>query len=105
MIDGIAEAIARLPLNVQEQVFEDLQALKLAKRREEAQESFGKFVKVMWPGFIDGRHHKVMAKKFEEIAQGKLKRLIINMPPRHTKSEFASFLLPSWFWVCILARR
>lgn len=97
MIDGIAEAIARLPLNVQEQVFEDLQALKLAKRREEAQESFGKFVKVMWPGFIDGRHHKVMAKKFEEIAQGKLKRLIINMPPRHTKSEFASFLLPSWF--------
>ena len=96
MID-IAEAIAKLPINLQEQVFEDLQALKLAKRREEAQESFGKFVKVMWPGFIDGRHHKVMAKKFEEIAQGKLKRLIINMPPRHTKSEFASFLLPSWF--------
>jgi predicted phage terminase large subunit-like protein len=97
MIDGIAEAIAKLPINLQEQVFEDLQALKLAKRREEAQESFGKFVKVMWPGFIDGRHHKVMARKFEEIARGKLKRLIINMPPRHTKSEFASFLLPSWF--------
>jgi predicted phage terminase large subunit-like protein len=97
MIDGIAEAIAKLPINLQEQVFEDLQALKLAKRREEAQESFGRFVKVMWPGFIDGRHHKVMARKFEEIAQGKLKRLIINMPPRHTKSEFASFLLPSWF--------
>jgi predicted phage terminase large subunit-like protein len=97
MIDGIVEAIAKLPINVQEQVFEDLQALKLAKRREEAQESFGKFVKVMWPGFIDGRHHKVMAAKFEQIAKGTLKRLIINMPPRHTKSEFASFLLPSWF--------
>ena len=26
-----------------------------------------------------------------------LKRLIINMPPRHTKSEFASYLLPAWF--------
>jgi len=39
----------------------------------------------------------VMAKKFEAIAQGKLKRLIINMPPRHTKSEFASYLLPAWF--------
>jgi predicted phage terminase large subunit-like protein len=38
-----------------------------------------------------------MAKKFEEIAEGKLKRLIVNMPPRHTKSEFASYLLPSWF--------
>jgi predicted phage terminase large subunit-like protein len=38
-----------------------------------------------------------MASKFEEIAAGKLKRLIINMPPRHTKSEFASYLLPAWF--------
>jgi predicted phage terminase large subunit-like protein len=38
-----------------------------------------------------------MAKKFEEIAEGKTRRLIINMPPRHTKSEFASFLLPAWF--------
>jgi predicted phage terminase large subunit-like protein len=38
-----------------------------------------------------------MAKKFEEIAEGKLKRLIINLGPRHTKSEFGSYLLPSWF--------
>ena len=55
------------------------------------------FVKTMWPSFISGRHHAVMAKKFEEIAEGKVKRLIINMPPRHTKSEFASYLLPAWF--------
>ena len=55
------------------------------------------YVKVMWPGFVHGRHHALMAKKFEEIASGKIKRLIINMAPRHTKSEFASYLLPSWF--------
>jgi len=55
------------------------------------------FVHEMWPGFINGAHHKVMAKKFEEIASGKIKRLIINMPPRHTKSEFASYMLPAWF--------
>jgi len=30
------------------------------------------------------------------MAEGKIKRLIINMPPRHTKSEFASSLLPAW---------
>ena len=96
-IDAIAKAIAQLPINVQEQVFGDLYELKKARQREEAQASFSKFVRAMWPGFIDGRHHKVMAKKFEEIANGTLKRLIINMPPRHTKSEFASFLLPSWF--------
>ena len=54
------------------------------------------FVKEMWPEFIEGRHHKEIADKFDKIANGKIKRLIINMPPRHTKSEFASFLLPSW---------
>ena len=40
---------------------------------------------------------KKIAKKFEDIRDGKIKRLIVNMPPRHTKSEFASFLFPSWF--------
>ena len=38
-----------------------------------------------------------MADAFERVVTGKLKRLIINMPPRHTKSEFASYLLPAWF--------
>jgi predicted phage terminase large subunit-like protein len=38
-----------------------------------------------------------MADAFERVAAGTCKRLIINMPPRHTKSEFASYLLPAWF--------
>lgn len=65
--------------------------------REKAQDNFMDFVHAMWPGFINGAHHKVMAKKFQEIAEGKCRRLIINMPPRHTKSEFASYMLPAWF--------
>jgi predicted phage terminase large subunit-like protein len=69
----------------------------VSMKRERGQIDFMEYVKVMWPSFILGRHHEVMAKKFEEIASGKLKRLIINMPPRHTKSEFASYLLPSWY--------
>jgi len=65
--------------------------------RENARDSFITFVKKVWPHFIEGAHHKRMAAAFERVAQGKLKRLIINMPPRHTKSEFASYLLPAWF--------
>ena len=65
--------------------------------RESGQIDFMSFVKTMWPNFIHGQHHALMAQKFEEIASGKIKRLIINMPPRHTKSEFASYLLPAWF--------
>ena len=51
------------------------------------------FVKHVWPDFIEGRHHKEIADKFNKLAAGKIKRLIINMPPRHTKSEFGSYLL------------
>jgi predicted phage terminase large subunit-like protein len=67
------------------------------KKREVAQDKFIKFVEKVWPTFISGRHHKIMADAFERVANGELKRLIINMPPRHTKSEFASYLLPAWF--------
>ena len=73
------------------------QAYQESLTREKSQTSFMTFVNEMWPGFILGRHHALMAKKFEEIAEGKTRRLIINMPPRHTKSEFASYLLPAWF--------
>ena len=64
---------------------------------ERCKESFIFFASQMWPGFISGKHHQIMADAFERVASGELKRLIINMPPRHTKSEFASYLLPSWF--------
>jgi hypothetical protein len=72
--------------------------LRLAKIkiREKQQQEFLPFVKAMWPEFISGRHHEIIAKKFEALAEGKIRRLIITMPPRHTKSEFASFLLPAW---------
>lgn len=66
-------------------------------RIERCKESYLYFVTQMWPGFISGKHHQIMAEAFERVANGTLKRLIINMPPRHTKSEFASYLLPSWF--------
>ena len=96
-IDALSKAIALLPVNEQESFFDELDEYRASLLREEAQVDFLKFAHSMWPGFINGRHHKVMAKKFEEIASGKIKRLIINMPPRHTKSEFASYLLPAWF--------
>ena len=66
-------------------------------RVERCKESYLFFVQQMWPIFISGKHHAIMADAFERVARGDLKRLIINMPPRHTKSEFASYLLPSWF--------
>ena len=64
--------------------------------RDEYQGNFLKFVKHVWPSFIAGNHHRIFAEKLEKVARGELKRLIVNMPPRHTKSEFASYLFPAW---------
>jgi predicted phage terminase large subunit-like protein len=71
--------------------------LALRLERGEAKDDFMKFVNTVWPTFIHGDHHEKMAKAFERVVNGECKRLIINMPPRHTKSEFASYLLPAWF--------
>ena len=80
-----------------QQQYAEIHLLKKQKEKQEKiKNDFMAFVKEMWPEFIEGRHHTEIADKFNKIAQGKIKRLIINMPPRHTKSEFASFLLPSW---------
>ena len=74
-----------------------LEEYEKSKTNSACKENFLSFVKEMWPAFINGNHHKIMADAFKDVVDGKLKRLIINMPPRHTKSEFASYLLPAWF--------
>jgi predicted phage terminase large subunit-like protein len=62
-----------------------------------ARSNFMDFVLQMWPAFIHGKHHKRMANLFDQVLDGKKNRVIINMGPRHTKSEFASWLLPAYF--------
>ena len=94
---NLKEIIAEMPITEQEAFYEAAEIYINSMKREKAQTNFMAFVQEMWPGFINGAHHKVMAQKFEDIANGKLKRLIINMPPRHTKSEFGSYMLPAWF--------
>jgi predicted phage terminase large subunit-like protein len=94
---NLTEIISQMPVTEQEAFYEAAEIYLNSVKREKAHIDFMAFVHEMWPGFINGAHHKVMAKKFEDIANGKLKRLIINMPPRHTKSEFGSYMLPAWF--------
>tara|TARA_Y100000992_G_C21263455_1_gene492593 strand:- start:161 stop:1624 length:1464 start_codon:yes stop_codon:yes gene_type:complete len=84
-----------------EEALREILALTQAKKRldirEEAQEKFMPFAHHVYENFIEGAHHRVIADKLEKVARGELKRLIINMPPRHSKSEFASYLMPAWF--------
>ena len=94
---SLLKNIKNLPPQEQEKVLKLLKELNEAESKEKARDGFMPFIKKVWPAFIEGRHHKLMAEAFERVINGDLKRLIINMPPRHTKSEFASYLLPAWF--------
>jgi|TARA_R110000744_G_scaffold8325_3_gene27818 predicted phage terminase large subunit-like protein len=88
--------LSKLPSDVRKD-FLKLRVMHAEKKiQNKAKGDFLSFVKCVWPEFIEGSHHRHIAKKFNDLATGKIKRLIVNMPPRHTKSEFASFLLPAW---------
>ena len=90
------ELLEQLPEDVLKEHLELAERLQEIEVVETAQSGFLPFVKSQWPGFIGGAHHQKMADAFDRIANGKIKRLIINMPPRHTKSEFASHYFPAY---------
>jgi predicted phage terminase large subunit-like protein len=90
------DLIKKLPPEAQKEFLKYALKLSEKKTKSKVHDDFMAFVKHVWPQFIEGNHHGKIAEKFNLLAEGKLKRLIINMPPRHTKSEFASFLLPAW---------
>ena len=94
---SLLKNITSLPVSDQQEILDLINELEDSENKEKARDSFIGFVKHAWPAFIEGRHHKIMADAFDRVARGDLKRLIVNMPPRHTKSEFASYLLPAWF--------
>ena len=87
-------------LNAPDEVIREVLALEQARKmlslRGKIQDSFMLFVEHVYDGFIEGSHHKQVATQFEKLAKDRGSRIIINLPPRHTKSEFASYLLPAW---------
>lgn len=92
----LEEALRNAPPKERARILGLVEELNKRKVREEAQEDFLTYVNAVWPDFISGAHHRRIAKIFEAVARGEKKRVIINLGPRHTKSEFASYLLPSW---------
>ena len=86
----------QLPREKAELAYLLAEEIKQREIRSLAREDFLTYVKTMWPSFIEGYHHRKMSQTFNRIAKGELKRVIINMGPRHSKSEMSSYMLPSW---------
>ena len=92
----LEEDLENLPPDTRKKYKRYLVQLDRKQKHKKITEDFLTFVKHVWPEFIEGYHHKIIAEKFNKLARGEIKRLIVNMPPRHTKSEFASNYLPAW---------
>jgi len=96
-IDKALANIAVLPKNEQVQLLAELDELEKTQTVTKRQNTFLEFIQHVYPGYKVGAHHKKLATIFEEIANGKKKRVIVNIAPRHGKSELISYLAPAWF--------
>jgi predicted phage terminase large subunit-like protein len=55
--------------------------------------------------FVDNWHIEAVAKHLEAVTRGQIRNLVINMPPRHTKSLLVSVFWPAWEWISNPHRR
>jgi predicted phage terminase large subunit-like protein len=65
-------------------------------RRRAARRSLINFTKYTLPRYTPAAHHQLIAEKLEGVANGSVERLMVNMPPRHGKSELASRRFPAY---------
>jgi predicted phage terminase large subunit-like protein len=70
---------------------------KKLRVQSDGKDNFLDFVKHVYPGYKIGPHHEKLARIFEDVAAGKKKRVVVNIAPRHGKSELISYLAPAWF--------
>lgn len=65
-------------------------------QRRMARRNLINFTEFTLPKYQAAAHHTLIADKLEAIASGAIDRLMVNMPPRHGKSELASRRFPAW---------
>jgi predicted phage terminase large subunit-like protein len=86
-----------MPDKEKRRVAELLKTYQSQLTQAKGKDSFLDFINHVYPGYKVGPHHRKLAKIFEDIAEGKKKRVIVNIAPRHGKSEMISYLAPAWF--------
>ena len=96
-IAKLKKALPMMPEKQKRHVAKLLKQYQEEVMRTAGKESFLDFVKHVYPGYIIGPHHRKLAEIFEAIARGEKRRVIVNIAPRHGKSELISYLAPAWF--------
>jgi len=82
-----------------------------AEKADLAKNSLSEFVRQAWhviePAtlYLHNWHIEAICEHLEAVTRGEIKRLLINMPPRHMKSIIVSVCWPCWEWIENPARR
>ena len=97
MLRKIRDELPNMPDKQKRRTAELLKTYQSELNKRLSSESFLDFVQHVYPGYKVGAHHARLAQIFEDIAAGKKKRVIVNIAPRHGKSELISYLAPAWF--------
>jgi predicted phage terminase large subunit-like protein len=96
-LNFLVDNIEKFPLHEQAEIRKMVETLDVRVAQLSAQSHFTDFMRAVEPTMLQGPQHRIIGKLFEKIANGTLKRLIINIAPRHSKSTMSSYLFPAWF--------
>ena len=96
-LDSLEEALPYMSETERREKLQLLNEYKKELTKDRGSKRFLDFIKHVYPNYIIGEHHRKLAQLFEDIANGKKKRIIVNIAPRHGKSELISYLAPAWF--------
>ena len=64
-------------------------------------DDFLSFIRLMAPTLVSdwkmGKHIRVLADKLQKVKDGNIKRIMVFLPPRSSKSVICSKLFPAWY--------
>lgn len=89
--------IGKLPAHEQAELTRLLEEADTREKRRASQGGIEEFAKAVYPGYMVGAHHRHLFKLLEKAATTPNQRIIVNIAPRHGKSEACSYLFPAWF--------
>lgn len=95
--DAAIAALPGLPPAAQEALLTDLETLAERREVQACRDNFLKFCHKVYPGFLEGAHHRFMETILQKVLAGVETRVTVSMPPRFGKSETIAYLFVAWY--------
>jgi hypothetical protein len=83
-------------MNDELELLEELYTLEREKLREQAKDDILAFTRYTKEDYLVNWHHQILCDKLNDFAYGRIKRMMVFMPPQHGKSELTSRRLPAF---------